>query len=152
MQAAATIQEDAAMGRRRTGTSEFDVALMPRDKIFKRSLVSWSVHHSLTTSNWIATLSRPQDSQHKQKYLQFPFPTEREARKFCKSYAPPKFTLTSSKCLLCDVTKKDSHCRNCGAGVCGNCSTRWGSRMVPRTYLSGPGTLTVRVCKSCDWL
>jgi len=95
------------------------------------------------------------------RYVQFSFPTEREARKFCQAYAPPK-PLAGNACRVCDqrLTASNSsshggrHCRNCGVPLCERCSIRWGSRMIPKTYLvaeSAPPR-TVRVCKSCDWL
>jgi hypothetical protein len=138
-------------GNRARSLSEFDLSLMPRGRIFPRTLHQWSVHHSLTTSNWIATISRPDptDSQ-KMKYVQFPFSTEREARKFCNCFAPPKLCVGIQECMLCQQPKA-RHCRNCGASVCGRCSTRWGARMVPKTYMNIQ-SLTVSVCKSCDWL
>eukprot|EP00539_Tryblionella_compressa_P012645 CAMPEP_0178826392 /NCGR_PEP_ID=MMETSP0746-20121128/6725_1 /TAXON_ID=913974 /ORGANISM="Nitzschia punctata, Strain CCMP561" /LENGTH=290 /DNA_ID=CAMNT_0020488209 /DNA_START=134 /DNA_END=1007 /DNA_ORIENTATION=+ len=46
---------------------------------------------------------------------------------------------------------KSFHCKNCGAQICDKCSRRWGIRMLPKTYVSG-NSLTVRVCKACDWL
>ena len=79
--------------RPRSGSSsDFAMELMPVDKIVKRSLHSWSVHHSLTTSNWIATICRPVENSpsSKTRTAQFVFATEREARKFCQAYAPPK--------------------------------------------------------------
>ena len=77
---------------RSESSSDFCMELMPVDKIVKRCLHSWSVHHSLTTNNWIATICRPVENspQSKTRHTQFVFATEREARKFCQAYAPPK--------------------------------------------------------------
>jgi len=132
--------------------SDFDLSLMPSSKIFKRTLHPWSVHHSLTTANWIATISRPEHHDHQKiRHVQFTFSSEREARMFCKSYAPPKFH-NNPNCMVCQtIVPSHRHCRNCGVTVCDRCSTRWGLKMVPRTY-SNSASLTVRVCKSCDWL
>jgi hypothetical protein len=126
------------------------MSLMPRRCIQKRTLHAWSVHYSQTTNLWVATISRPDESVvSKVKYLYFSFPNERHARKFCQSYAPPK-TLVGSVCHNCSGPA-NRNCRNCGAVVCERCSLRWGAQMVPKTYMSS-ATLTLRACKSCDWL
>lgn len=133
--------------------SEFDISLMPKDQIFKRTLFPWSVHKSLTTNNWIATISRPDnlsEKTDKARFQQFCFPTEKGAKKFCKSYAPPKMC-DLDYCLICQSPGRARSCRNCGASVCENCSLRWGSHMCPKTY-NALQTVTIRVCKSCDWL
>lgn len=72
--------------------NDFSLEHMPSDRIVKRSPYPWSVHHSLTTSNWIATIARPVENtpQSKTRHTQFVFSSEREARKFCQAYAPPK--------------------------------------------------------------
>ncbi|EEC49462.1 predicted protein [Phaeodactylum tricornutum CCAP 1055/1] len=153
------LRGDSGTSRRATTpmTSDFDLAVMPREKIFSRSLHSWSAHHSLTTNNWIATIapaSSPSEpgSSNKARYVQIPFPSEREARRFCKAYSPPRLS-TAVLCQLCQLTPQAArHCRNCGVTVCDSCSTRWGIRMVPKTYNPQLLTTTVRVCKSCDWL
>ena len=149
---------DEAMPRGRR-VSCFDVSLMPADTIHKRELHAFSVHYSIATSKWIATLPRPdyRPGEDKRRCASFPFTTEREARKFGKAYAPPKMMPNRDNCVSCSVTFDPKcrayHCRNCGALVCDKCSTRWGIRMMPKTYLGNPnGALTVRVCKSCDWL
>lgn len=143
--------------------SDFDMSRMP--VIIKRTLHPWSVHRSLTTSKFIATIVRPAATgsstagSTKVKHLQCPFPTEREARKFCKAYSPPKFlTAASDHCMLCAVSlisgtshRPRGHCRNCGVVICERCTCRWGLRMVPKTYVPQAAS-TVRVCKSCDWL
>lgn len=142
-------------GRR---VSCFDVSLMRDNTIHKRELQSFSVHFSVATSKWIATLPRPDRSgEDKRGCVSFPFPTERDARKFGKAYAPPKMVTNKANCMLCSVSFdakcRPHNCRNCGALTCDKCSTRWGIRMLPKTYLSNPlGAMTVRVCKSCDWL
>jgi hypothetical protein len=156
-----------------TRISDFDVSRIPH--IYRRQLYPWSVHRSLTTSKYIATIGRAPEHcsgtcnnnhhdatnrshpNHKIRHLQVPFKTEREARKFCKAYSPPKLLLTTGggvhACCLCSESVHASrHCRNCGAVICERCSRRWGLRMVPKTYHATPNALTVRVCKSCDWL
>lgn len=143
-----------AQSNRQRAVSDFDISLMPAN-IFRRTLHPFSVHHSLTTSNWIATITRSETmAEGRPRHLQFPFVTEHVAKKFCKSYAPPK-TCTEALCMLCSARPSKSparHCRNCGVTVCDSCCTRWGARMVPKTYLNSPTLQTVTVCKSCDWL
>lgn len=151
--------------------SDFDLRLMPHDRIVRRNLHPWSVHHSLPTSSWIATICRPDTAGSSDpmspngtrlRYVQFSFPTEREARKFCQAYTPPK-PVAGGTCKNCNAISTHRHCKNCGVPLCERCSIRWGSRMVPKTYLNsaafganghhhGGGHITVRVCKSCDWL
>jgi hypothetical protein len=140
----------------------FDASHMPTDSIHKRELHSFSVHFSVATSNWIATLARPVDGyashlDEKRRCVSLPFSSEREARKFAKVYSPPKMMTGATRCVCCSgpFTPKcgSFHCRNCGSQVCDKCSARWGIRMIPKTYLSNPNSsMTVRVCKSCDWL
>ena len=152
---------------RRVVPSCFDASLMPSDAIFRRKLYSFSVHYSVATSKWISTLMRPGEAtvggsnssseNEKRRCVSFSFQTEREARKFAKAYSPPKMMTDATKCLICktDFTGRCSkfNCRNCGVNICDQCSTRWGIRMMPRTFLqSGTTALTIRVCKSCDWL
>lgn len=188
------------MSRSRT-SSDFDLSLMPKESIVKRTLHSYSVHYSNTavahstmsngrcisphgtavpmtsegTSNsggcWIATIGRPEYSGRSPvptlKYSQYACATEREAKKLCQAYAPPKM-VTGTTCRICSTRPLQKHCRNCGVPICDRCSIKWGSKMVPKTYLTSlpltvseghshpsGGTATVssvRVCKSCDWL
>lgn len=148
------------MPRNNRRVSCFDAALMPVDSIRKRELHSFSVHYSLATSKWIATLVRPLElCDEKRRCVSFSFATEREARKFAKVYSPPKMMTNASRCVCCSIPFSDDakarpfNCRNCGSQVCDKCSTRWGIRMIPKTYLANPNSaMTVRVCKSCDWL
>lgn len=171
---------NSAMQNRSRAPSDFDLRLMPHDKIVKRTLFPWSVHHSLPTSNWIATISRPEsflspslpndpnsNTTTTVRYTQFSFPTEREARKFSLSYAPPKpIPSVDGTCRMCGGGGSSSgpgaghqhsrllrSCRNCGVSLCDRCSCRWDKRMLPKTYLASSSSAgTVRVCKSCDWL
>lgn len=142
--------------------SDFDLVRMPF--IHKRTLQPWSVHRSLTTRKYIATvvqsteesLSSTGSNSNKVKHIQCPFVTERDARKFCTAYSPPQLVTTdSNNCMLCRITttQPKRHCRNCGANICEGCTQRWGRCMVPKTYLSiqQQSSSTVRVCKSCDW-
>lgn len=140
----------------RRNDTDFSMESIPRDKIVKRTLHPWSVHHSLSTSNWIATIGRPAPLEiggntGKMRYVQFIFKTEKEARKFCKAYAPPK-PLISNMCQLCGKQGRFRHCKNCGVCCCDQDMTKWGTRMIPKTYLGVEGGKVVRVCKSCDWL
>jgi len=142
----------------------FDVSLMPTDSIRKRELHAFSVHYSVATSKWIATLARPSgDSSHqsdeKRRCVSFPFTTEGAAQKFAKAYSPPKMMTGAIRCICCSTPFNGEpkcrafNCRNCGSQICDKCSTRWGIRMVPKTYLPYQNSaMTVRVCKSCDWL
>lgn len=143
-----------------TSTSRFTVSLMPT-AIHRRTLQQYSVHFSVETNQWIATINgnvgdlSPDGVRHKS--LKFSFLTEREARKFAKSYSPPRMVSPmASECFICSSSfnhrRTPYHCRNCGACICDRCSTRWGILMVPKTYYIHNHSLTVRVCTSCDWL
>jgi hypothetical protein len=160
----------------RSRLSSFDVSLIPKEKIHKRELHPWSVHYSMATASWIATIARGADNSsnmsstgddNNKRCTSFQFPTEREARKFAKVYSPPKMCTGATKCVCCSIEFTDPslsadnvkqkecrsyNCRNCGAQICEKCSHRWGIRMLPKTYISGAVSSTVRVCKSCDWL
>jgi hypothetical protein len=141
----------------------FDATRMPADSIRKRELHAFSVHYSVATSKWIATLVRPNSdcshSDDKRRCVSFPFAAERDARKFGLHYSPPKHQTNATLCVCCNIPFSDEskyrafNCRNCGSQVCDKCSTRWGIRMIPKTYLCNQNSaMTVRVCKSCDWL
>lgn len=141
--------------------SGFQIELMPSDKIKRRTPMPYSVHYSLPSSCWIATIVRHPESstseQNKLRYSQFSFDSERQAQKFAKAYSPPKMDEPSERCYICaqHFTPKirPFSCRNCGVCICEGCSARWGARMIPKTYVhSGYQPHTVRVCKSCDWL
>jgi len=139
----------------------FDLVSMPTAQIRKRELHAFSVHYSMATSKWVATLARPtfESSDEKRRCTTFSFTTEREARKFGKAYSPPKMMTGATTCVCCalpfdsEQNKGPFHCRNCGSQVCDSCSTRWSIRMVPKTYLQHSSSAsTVRACKSCAWL
>ena len=166
----ATSRGSVTRRSRKTTLSCFDPSFMPSDSIYQRKLHQFSVHFSVATSQWVATLVRPTDvspmvstpsnnvaSYDKRNCSSFNFASEREARKFGKAYSPPKMMTDGEKCFICSSSFSRNcsrfNCRNCGANICEKCSARWGIRMIPRTYYN-PGTaaLTVRVCKSCDWL
>mmetsp|Transcript_7015 Transcript_7015/g.10759 ORF Transcript_7015/g.10759 Transcript_7015/m.10759 type:complete len:360 (-) Transcript_7015:329-1408(-) len=158
------LSPDSDTMRRGRRVSCFDPSLMPTESIIKREMHAFSVHYSLATSKWIATLARPLDglstsnsSDDKRRCVSFPFFTEREARKFAKAYSPPKMMTNTKSCVCCNrdfnAKCRNFHCRNCGSQICDKCSARWGIRMIPKTYINVQNTpLTVRVCKSCDWL
>jgi hypothetical protein len=140
-----------------TMASDFNMERLPRASIVPRILHDWSVHHSIVNNNWIATISRTDaNDPAKLRYHQFSFTTEREARKFCVSYAPPKL-VRGNECRVCHVIKQSlCHCRNCGVTICERCSSRWSTKMLPKTYHSPNGSTfgsgMTRVCKSCDWI
>ncbi|KAL3919838.1 MAG: hypothetical protein SGILL_003549 [Bacillariaceae sp.] len=132
----------------------------------------------MATASWIATIARgaqnngsnmaSSNGEETKRCTSFQFANEREARKFAKVYSPPKMSAGATKCVCCSVEFTDAsgvgadgikqkecrsfHCKNCGAQICEKCSHRWGIRMLPKTYISGATSLTIRVCKSCDWL
>mmetsp|Transcript_1133 Transcript_1133/g.2114 ORF Transcript_1133/g.2114 Transcript_1133/m.2114 type:complete len:393 (+) Transcript_1133:1-1179(+) len=140
-----------------TTTSSFDVSLMPR--IHPRTLHSYSVHFS--NGRWVATLVKVVDehtctTHEKQRVLQTTFSTEAQAKKFAKAFSPPKLMTPTATCMVCSCRFnhriRPHSCRNCGICICEKCSTRWGVKQIPKTYLSHNNALTVRVCKHCDWL
>jgi len=141
-------------------TSSFDVSLMPQT-IHRRTLHSFSVHYSTQTGRWIATLAKVVDGEQadnsKSRCIQTFFRTEKEAKHFARAFTPPKMmTPPSSTCVVCSCPfnnrVRPHNCRNCGVTICDKCSTRWGIRQIPKTYVLSSHALTVRVCKSCDWL
>ena len=140
-------------------TSSFAVSLMPQT-IRPRTLHSFSVHYSTQTGRWIATLPKVFEGEHQtdsKRCIQTFFSSEREARKFAKAFSPPKMmTPPSPTCVICTIPfhnrVRPHNCRNCGVTICDKCSTRWGIRQIPKTYVLHSNALTVRVCKSCDWL
>lgn len=150
-----------------TTTSTFNVSLMPA-RIQRRTLHPFSVHFSTQTGRWIATIVKltEWDCHHQQalqgetkRCIQTVLATEREAKSFAKSFSPPRMKPPQTECGICSTSFtarfRPCHCRNCGVFICEKCSTRWGCRMIPKTYvppLQAPHALTVRVCKSCDWL
>ena len=153
-----TSSSEAMRSNRRV--SCFDASLISSKSIRKRELHSFSVHFNVSTSKWVATLARPevqaQRNGEKRRCVSFSFPTERDARKFAKMYTPPKMMTGASVCVCCqapfDNKCRSNNCRNCGSQICDKCSTRWGIRMIPKTYLGKVNSLTARVCKSCDWI
>lgn len=143
-----------------TSTSRFNVGLMPA-AIHRRTLQQFSVHFSVKTNQWIATINGNAGDLSsdgvRHKSIKFNFPSELEARKFTKAYSPPRMVSPmASECFICSLSfnhrRTPNHCRNCGAWICDRCSTRWNILMVPKTYYINNRSLTVRVCTSCDWL
>jgi FYVE zinc finger len=151
---AATAAPPAA-SRSENDVSDFDWSRLP--VLHRRTPHPWSVHCS-DAARFVATICRVTDVYGKSvRHMQFQFPTERAAQKFAKAYSPPK--LVGSRCYGCarqDSNAPPRHCRNCGVAVCEACSRRWAISMVPKTFVYNannyPASLTVRVCKSCDWL
>jgi len=160
--------------RSRRTVSCYDASRMPEGAIRKRelhsfsvhySMASFSVHYSMATAKWVATLVRPSNTNDSSsgsavggpgRCASFSFTSEREARNFAKCYSPPKMVQGATTCLICSAAfgrkLRSCNCRNCGSAICDKCSCRWGIKMVPRTFLPSISSLTVRVCKSCDWL
>jgi FYVE zinc finger len=138
----------------------FYIEYMPVARIKRRTLHPYSVHYSLPSSCWIATVFRPSDSLselHKPRYSQFEFASEKEAKQFCKAYSPPKMDEPGASCFICKeyFTAKQRHfnCRNCGVCVCEKCCPRWVKKGLPKTYFkSDYQATTVRCCKSCIWI
>jgi hypothetical protein len=140
----------------RTAISTFSLDLMPRS-VQPRELHPFSVHFSMETRNWIATICKVTDTGlDAKRHLQFSFHSEREAKKFCQAYSPPKVKTPTDHCPICrgSFTKhsRPHHCRNCGSSCCDKCSTRWCIRMLPKTFLGSANAITARVCRTCDWL
>lgn len=139
--------------RHDNNVSAFSVDFIPT-VYHKRILHEWSVHRSPTTQKYVATIALPNTSR--EKHTQFLFDGEREARKFCQAFSPPKLQ-TSSQCMLCEGPAgyhRTHACFNCGAHICEPCSRRWSMNMVPKTYVQMENQLStyIRICKSCDWL
>ena len=146
-----------ANGTMRPASTRFDVAFMPQG-IQSRKLEQYSVHYNAGSRLFIATIVRPGRAEGVLKtIISFKFPSEREAKKFAKAYTPPKWVPATAACQICSSTYNNGRisrpcsCRNCGACICDKCSSRWGIRMIPKTYVSQQ-SLTVRVCTWCDWL
>mmetsp|Transcript_51065 Transcript_51065/g.123215 ORF Transcript_51065/g.123215 Transcript_51065/m.123215 type:complete len:595 (+) Transcript_51065:62-1846(+) len=104
--------------RNRNRTSSFDVSLIPTLKMRKRVLKSFSVHYSVATASWVATIARAEDATTTSSNninaaafagagaggcVSFQFPTEREARRFAKAYSPPKCQTGASSCVCCSA-------------------------------------------------
>lgn len=133
------------------------------ESIHPRVLLSATVYRNAATGLWISTINTNQkgvatNPKLASKYLKaFSFPSEQEAREAAIANAPPKMMLfeESPNCFVCKgkfaVFRRARHCRNCGACVCGGCTTTWSSRMLPETYNLKNESI-VNVCKSCSYL
>lgn len=133
------------------------------DSIHPRVLLSATVYKNAATNLWIATINTNQkgvatNPKLASKYLKaFSFGSEQEAREAAIANAPPKMMLFegSSICFVCKgkfaVFRRARHCRNCGACVCGSCTTTWPSKTMPETY-NLKNESVVKVCKSCSFL
>lgn len=138
-------------------------------RVYPRTLMQPTIHHSAATDLWIATIhtdasstsSANESSKNdaKGKRMAFSFHDEKAARASAYANSPPvpvPFGNTS-QCMLCDTSftflRRPKHCKNCGIVICAECSTRWNMKMLPETY-TNKSTLglgkTVRVCVSCD--
>lgn len=76
--------------------SSFQVEMMPVNHIRRRDLYPYSVHYSLPSSCWIATIVRRYlgnsavgEANNKPRYSQFEFASEGEAKRFCKGILTP---------------------------------------------------------------
>lgn len=141
--------------------SSFQVDMMPVDKIKRRTLHPYSVHYSLPSSCWIATIVRhvggTAEVANRSRYSQFEFSSEGQAKSFSKAYSPPKMLEPGTHCFICKdpytAKLRPYNCRNCGICTCEKCSTRWGAKMIPKTYVHAAyQPQVVRVCSSCQWL
>lgn len=133
------------------------------DSIHPRVLLSATVYKNAATNLWIATINTNQkgvatNPKLASKYLKaFSFPSEMEAREAAIANAPPKMMPfeEAQNCFVCKgkfaVFRRARHCRNCGACVCGGCTTSWLSKMLPETY-NLKNESVVKVCKSCSYL
>lgn len=162
------------MSGRRVGIATFDLSEITRHAIRPRQLYTSSVHYS-ASNRWVATINvcdRHVDDilVHPARHscISFTFDSEWEAKRFAKSYTPPKMvspTDTFPSCFMCKsrFPRKSTgssstrrflfqNCRNCGVAVCRSCCVAWSQRMIPKTYMMTDNQTSVRVCKSCDWL
>lgn len=133
------------------------------ESIHPRVLLSATIYKNAATNLWITTINTNQkgvatNPKLASKYLKaFSFPSEQEAREAAIANAPPKMMSfeESPICFVCKgkfaVFRRARHCRNCGACVCGGCTTTWSSKMLPETYNLKNESI-VKVCKSCSYL
>lgn len=139
--------------------SRFDVETMETMSIRPRTLNQYSVHFSPQSQSWVATITRNYDGSRPgdaKRCVHFCFRTEKDAKRFARAYTPPKMLPVTRACQVCKIPfnnrSRPSSCRNCGVCICDRCSARWATAMLPRTFITSPHSLTVRVCKNCDWL
>ena len=156
-----------------SNTKQYDNMIMiGTQRVYPRTLVQPTIYHNAATDLWIATIytdanSIPTASDistdtnlKKQGQKAFSFHDEKAARASAYANSLPVLIPygTTSQCMLCDTSftflRRPKHCKNCGIIICGDCSTRWNTKMLPETYTSKSSTLglskTVRVCVSCD--
>ena len=161
------VSKDAKNGFNSTAHSNTSIgslgASQQAESIHPRVLLSATVYKNAATNLWIATINTNQkgvatDPKLASKYLKaFSFGSEQEAREAAIANAPPKMMLfeESPNCFVCKgkfaVFRRARHCRNCGACVCGSCTTSWSSRMLPETY-NLKNESVVKVCRSCSFL
>ena len=161
------VSKDAKNGFNSNARSSVSIgslgASQQAESIHPRVLLSATVYKNAATNLWIATINTNQkgvatNPKLASKYLKaFSFGSEQEAREAAIANAPPKMMLfeESPNCFVCKgkfaVFRRARHCRNCGACVCGSCTTTWSSRMLPETY-NLKNESVVKVCKSCSFL
>jgi len=161
------VSKDAKNGFNSTAHSNTSIgslgASQQAEPIHPRVLLSATVYKNAATNLWIATINTNQkgvatDPKLASKYLKaFSFGSEQEAREAAIANAPPKMMLFDEcpNCFVCKgkfaVFRRARHCRNCGACVCGSCTTSWSSRMLPETY-NLKNESVVKVCRSCSFL
>ena len=149
-----------------------NMIMVGTQRVYPRTLVQPTIYHSEATDLWIATIHTDANSiptasdismstnEQKNKHKAFSFHDEKAARASAYANSPPVLIPfgTTSQCMLCDTSftflRRPKHCKNCGIIICGDCSTRWNTKMLPETYNCKTSTLglgkSVRVCVSCD--
>ena len=161
------VSKDATNGFNSSAHSNMSIGSLgtsqQAESIHPRVLLSATVYKNAATNLWIATINTNQkgvatNPKLASKYLKaFSFGSEQEAREAAIANAPPKMMLfeESPNCFVCKgkfaVFRRARHCRNCGACVCGSCTTTWSSRMLPETY-NLKNESAVKVCKTCSFL
>ncbi|KAL3801978.1 hypothetical protein HJC23_010322 [Cyclotella cryptica] len=142
--------------------------MLGTQRVYPRTLVQPTIHHSAATDLWIATIhtdttstsaNDASNNDGKGRQKAFSFHDEKAARASAYANSPPVPVPfgTNSQCMLCDTSfaflRRPKHCKNCGIVICADCSTRWNMKMLPEAY-TNKSTLglgkTVRVCVSCD--
>ena len=149
-----------------------NMIMVGTQRVYPRTLVQPTIYHNEATDLWIATIHTDANSiptasdistgtnEPKSKQKAFSFHDEKAARASAYANSPPVLIPfgNTSQCMLCDTSfsflRRPKHCKNCGIIICGDCSMRWNTKMLPETYNNKSSALglgkTVRVCVSCD--
>lgn len=153
-----------------TKCNNTNMIMIGTQRVYPRTLVQPTIYHDTATDLWIATIHTnassvvaaddisniPVNLSGKQKT--FSFQDEKSARTSAFANSPPVLVPfgTTTQCMLCDTSftflRRPKHCKNCGIVICGGCSARWNTKMMPETYNKSTVGLDkmVRVCVSCD--